>query len=275
MSTAHIFLTWLDDDRIPNVKDLRRYFLFRKENDIATRTRAKEFVQLKTLFEANGWEWTFTRRDKPKPKEDPYQPAFPPDEVLQLIAAREDYTDQENFYLAVSTTFGTRRGEMGLITKRDLKENTIFIHTEKGGVQRQQPIPEEIVDILSAWRPRERKGGAINYAFQSIMEKSGLGRRPHWGFHCIRRTLQTLLIINLAKNSYSPSMAGDYLRWSKRSTGMVFLGSAMAGLYSHPEILSADSLELDRICQSVHPFLSAYQSNGTTELPDGQEEIPE
>lgn len=258
LSTASIFLTWLGDRVPPSDKDLRRYFLAREEQGISPRTRATEFVQLKKLFEANDWPWPFKKEDKPVAEDEPFAPAFRPDEILQLIAAREELSPQENFYLALATTYGPRREEIGRVRGRDIRDNTLVIRTVKRGQQRQHLIPEEIAPFISGWRPRERTAGAISHRFQKIMLKSGLGKRPGWGFHCIRRTLLTLLVTNLAKNDYPPSWAAEYMRWSKKSVGAIFLGSSMAGIYAHPEVLSTDPFELDRVVFSIHPFLKAY-----------------
>ena len=258
MSTASIFLTWLGDRIPPSDKDLRLFFQAREEQGISARSRGTEFWQLKKLFEANHWPWPFTKRDRPVAEEEPFQPAFPPDEVLQLIAAREKYSPQENFYLALSATYGPRREDIGRVGARHIHDNIIIIRTAKKGKMRQHLIPEEIQPIMSSWRARERGRGAITYAFRRIMEKSGLGRRPGWGFHSMRRTVQTMLEINLAKNNYPPAYAGQWMGWAKTTIGARYSQTPMAGVYAHPEILSDDPYWLDRLVFSVHPFLMAY-----------------
>jgi len=258
LSTSSIFLTWLGDRVPPSDKDLRRFFLAREEQGISPRSRATAFVQLKKLFEANDWPWPFKKEDKPVSDDEPFAPAFRPDEVLQLIAAREKLTPQENFYLALAITYGPRCGEVARVRGRDIRDGTIIINTEKRGQRRQHLIPEVILPVISSWRPRERGSRAISYSFQRILEKSGLGKRPGWGFHSIRRTLLTLLITNLAKNDYPPSWAAEYMRWSKKSIGAIFLLSSTAGIYAHSEVLSTDPFELDRVVFSIHPFLQAY-----------------
>lgn len=260
LSTARIFLAWLENRIPPSDLDLRRFFEAREKQGISTRSRAKEFEQLKKLYEANSWPWPLKRVDRPKPKEDPFAPAFTYDEVQHLIVARGNYTPQENFYLALATTYGPRREELGEITKRDIRDDIIIIRAKHRGRPRQHLIPEEIAPILSSWKIRERTGDAVSDAFHRIMEKSGLGQRPGWGFHSLRRTLLTLLVMNLAKNDYPPALAADYLGWSKKSIGKMFFGTAMAGVYHHPEILDSDPFGLDRICFSVHPFLPSYRN---------------
>ncbi len=260
LSTANIFLGWLEDRLPPSDRDLRRFFLAREEQGISPRSRATEFVRLKKLFEANDWPWPFKKEDRPVADDEPFAPALSYDEVLKLISARDEYSPQENFYLALSVTYGPRREEIGRVKKIDVRDNTILIRTAKRGKQRAHLIPEEIAPIISAWRPRERGAGALSYSFRKIMEKSGLGKRPGYGFHSIRRILLTLLITNLAKNDLPPFMAAEFLRFSKTSAGAVFLGSATAGIYAHSEVLSDQPFHLDRLVFSAHPFLAAYRA---------------
>jgi len=267
VSTARTFLTWLGDDgHVPTEIDLRRFFMEREKDGISASTRRLQFIQLSKLFEANSWGWPFTKDDRPIDEETPSAPAFSATEVMQIIANRANYTRQENFYLVLSVTYGLRREEISRITARDIKADTITISVAKmkKKVIREQPIPEQIKPVLAAWKPRTRKTGAISYCFHKIMVKSGLGDRKGWGFHSLRRTMFTMLMVNLAKEGYQPSWAADYLRWSKKSIGMTFMGASMAGIYAHPEVLSDDRMQVDRICQrlDIHPFLAAYSDGG-------------
>ena len=127
LSTARTFLTWMDNDHVPTDRDLRRFFLDRKSDGISASTRSLQFVQLRKLFEANSWKWPFTKDDRPVVEDEPNAPAFSPDEVLRLIANRDKYTPQENFYLVLAVTYGLRREEIARITPRDIKENSIII----------------------------------------------------------------------------------------------------------------------------------------------------
>jgi len=261
MSTAHIFLTWKGDDKVPTDMDLRRFFMEREKAGIAPTTRGANFIQLKKLFEANNWPWPFKKEDKPVAEEETSVPAFTPDEMEVLIKNMPKYTKQERFYVAVSTVYGLRREELGRIGPRDVKENIISLQIakQKKMVRRQHLIPEEILPVVSAWKPRIRTARALSFTFHRIMVKAGLGERPGWGFHCIRRTVFTLLMFELAKHSYPPQAAAEYIGWAKKTIGMAFMGSAMAGVYAHPEIMAADPYQLDRTIFSVHPFLPLFK----------------
>jgi len=261
MSTARAFLTWLGDGKTPTERDLRLYFVERETQGISQNTRRTQFAQLKKLFDANNWPWPFTSQDRPGAPEDIFEPAFTEAEVLQLISAREEFTPQQRFYLALSTTYGMRSEELSKVTKRTLQADTITIRAVHRSRQRQHLIPEEIADVLSAWRPRERTARAVRDHFQPMLVKAGLGQRPGWGFHAVRRTLVTLLGFYLPKNGYNPALVGHWMGWSKQRAGSTFAGAEMAGVYSHPEILYSDPWGLDRLIFSVNPFVSAWREN--------------
>ena len=260
LGTASRFLKWLGDRVPPSENDLRRYFLERSKDGISPRTRGTEFVQLKKLYKANDWTWSLEKEDRPIPKEDPFAPAFSADEVIHIINARGKYTPQESFYLAVATTYGTRSGEIGAITSRNIHDGAITIMIEKShGRRRHHLIPDEILPVISAWHPKAREQRAMSYSFQKIMAKSGLGERSRWGFHAFRRTVQTMLEINLAKNNLPPSYAAQWMGWAKTSIGARYSQAPMAGVYTHTEILSNDDpFYFDRLIYRVHPFLPPW-----------------
>ena len=262
LCTARTFLTWLDDGHIsPTDKDLRRFFMERERAGILTSSRSVHFVQIKKLFEANEWGWPFKKEDRPISEDTPTAPALTEEEVMDLILSRGDFSKMENFYLALSVTFGLRAEEMRRVTARDIKDNTIFIRTAKHGQQKIQLIPEEIRPIIDDYRPKQPSARAMGYAFHRMADKAGLELRPRCNFHSIRRTLLTLLVYNLAEHRKDITYAAQYLRWSKKTMGVGLMGAAMAGVYMHPEARTNDPYEVDRTCQrpDIHPFLAAYR----------------
>ena len=270
LSTASIFLTWLGDRIPPSRQDFLRWFAWQEDQGISARTRGTRFQQLKRLYKACGWTWEFESVDKPIPEEEPFTPAFTPDEVRLIISKIGEYTKQQAFYLAISTIWGRRSEEMGRVTPKDIKDGMITFDLAKKRIptRRTYIIPESVAPYLSQWRPRKRSSTAVCYNFREMMERSGLGPRPHWGWHSFRRTLLTMLMIELAKGGYPPSMAADYMGWSKTTIGQQFYQSAMVGVYTHPEIMSSDPYELDRIVHSVHPFLGDYDSNENRQVEE-------
>ena len=74
--TAKNFILFAGNDTEPGERELRKYFLDRRNNGINDRTLMKEFKQLKKLYLSNHWTWPFTRDDQPQPEEKVNAPAF-------------------------------------------------------------------------------------------------------------------------------------------------------------------------------------------------------
>jgi len=279
LSTARGFLNWLGEGKIPPTdKDLRRFFMEREKAGILTNTRSVQFVQLKKLFVANDWRWPFTKDDQPISEDTPTAPAFTEAEVRQLIASRSKFSKAENFYLAISITYGRRCEEMSRINARDVKDGiiTFEIAKQKKAVIKKQLIPETIRPYIDNYKIKRHSPRALNHMFHRIASKAGLELEHRAGWHSMRRSLFTLLMTNLAASRYPPLWAAEYLAWSKRTIGLVFMGTAMAGVYTHPEVLANDPYQVDRVCQreDIHPFLKAYLSTEEQEaFADAQKDI--
>jgi integrase len=263
LQTAKTFLEFLGDGGQPTDKDFRRYFLYRREKDISERTLTKEFIQLKKLAEANNWPWPFTSDDRPVAEEEPFAPAFTPEEIETLIKARDEYSKGELFYLAVSTTWGLRREEMVRIRKRDYDAQTITIKIakqKKKVVRLRHIIPDEINPILQDYHPRLKSINSLSYVFYRVLNKAGMERKKGYGWHSVRRTLRTLLEWNLAENRLPLSLVADFMGWSRTQKGIVYGGAPMLGVYAHPEIISSDPFATDKLVLGVHPFLKHWGS---------------
>jgi integrase len=266
--TARTFFKWYGNTEPPTALDLRRFFLWRQENGKSKRTRAKEFSHLMKLWEANAWEWPFTRDDRPVPDDESNQPAFTPEEVEILIKARDNYSPAERFYLAISTTWGFRREEMLSIRKKDYTETVlkVKIAKQKGRLRIiEHLIPEEIRPMMMDYHPKIGNIHSLSYLFYRVMDKSGMGQRKGYGWHAIRRTLRTVLEWNLAERRLPLSLVADYMGWSKAQKGAVYGGAPMLGVYSHQEIMSSEPFAVDRRIISVHPFIQ-YWSQQTLML---------
>ena len=261
LQTAKTFLTFYGDGGPPTDKDYRRFFIHRREKGISERTLAKEFVQLNKLAVANNWPWPFTADDRPIAEEEPFAPAFTPEEIQTLILARDKYSKGEAFYLAVSTTWGLRREEMIRIRKRDYNELTIKIKTAKHGRRVEHLIPGEINPILQGFRPKLTDVNSLSYMFYRILKKADIERRKGYGWHSIRRTLRTVLEWNLAADRLPLSLVADYMGWSKTQKGIVYGGAPMLGIYAHPEIMYSDPYAIERRILEIHPFLKFWSGH--------------
>lgn len=258
LSVAGHFLSWLGDRVPPNEMDLRRYFAQRREDGISDSSLGTYFFVLHKLYKANRWDWPLEPDDRPEPGEIGITPAFTEEEVVQLIANSGDYSKSERFYLSLATIYGPRRIELARIKKRYIKQNTLYIDTAKKGEKRTHLIPEVILPMVEVCHPRENALGTLSAMFQRICER-GLGEKlPGYGWHSFRRTLNTLLPGWLAKADKPLWYAGYFLRWSRKSTGAMYVGTPMAGVYQRPEILSEDPFFIDREVFAVHGFLKAW-----------------
>jgi len=271
LETGERFLSWLGGDgKIPTDSDFRRYFIYRRENEISERTLRKEFFHLKKLALANSWAWSFTADDTPFSEEEPVAPALWPDDIEKLIKAQHLYLKGERFYLAVSTTFGCRREELARIRKRDYDETSILIRTAKHGRRVRHLIPDVLKPIFEAYHPKEHTPTAFSFMFHRICKKAGVDLGKGYSFHSIRRTLRTLLEWDLAENRLPLSLVADFQGWSKTTKGIAYGGAPMLGVYAHPEILSSDPFATDRLIYPVHPFLPHWEE--ATRQEESQQE---
>lgn len=257
---ANNFLTWLGNRIPPEEMDLRRYFVYRREGGIGEGSLRTTFAVLQKLYRANHWDWPMGSDDRPEEPLETNTPAFTREEVDQLIKNRELYSKAECFYLAIATIYAPRRIELARIKKRSIKGNTLYIDTAKKGQKRTHLIPDEIMPYIEAYYPRENNVSTMSAMFHRICKKAGveLEKGKGYGFHCFRRTIDTLLPVALAKADKPLTLVGYFLRWSRKATGARFLGTAMGGVYARPDILSSDPFFVDREVFSVHPFLAPW-----------------
>jgi len=257
--TGRQFLTWKGDDLPATPSDFRRYFIYRREHEIAERTLTKEFFHLKKLALSNGWEWPFTADDTPFSEEEANAPALMPDVIEILVRAQHLYRKSERFFLAVSTTWGCRREELSRIKKRDYDSESILIRTAKKGRRVRHLIPDVLKPLFEAYRPKEHTPRALSFTFHRICDKAGVKVERGTSFHSNRRTLRTLLEWGLAEQRLPLSLVADYQGWSKKTKGMVYGGAPMLGVYAHPEVLSSDPFATDRLIYPIHPFLPFWE----------------
>lgn len=265
METAERFVRMLKDKKKPTDNDLRRYFMWRREQRISDRTLKKEFSHLKKLCESNKWDWPFVREDVPLPKRPAIVVSFNEATIQELIASRKRYTEAERFYLAISTTFGCRREELANIERRDITDETLMIWTAKHGQEVKHLIPVELRKIFDAYRPKKHQPEAMTQIFWRIAHKAKLDLPPGSGWHSIRRGLRTLAEPALAKNNIPLSFWADFQGWSSTTKGTTYAGAPMMGVYSHPEILSNDPFYIDNLIYPVHPFLPLWKDEELTQ----------
>jgi len=261
---ARAFCTWLG----VGARDLDReaveaWLRHRKRRHCKPTTLKFNFGVVKRVFEANGVPWPFTKGEGPTISErDEVRLALGEDVINALIKSSAKMTDRHRAFLAVSTTYGIRRVEIGEIGPEDFEweSSLIFIETQKGGRQRYHLIPDEILPHLRAYRWRPISPASVSKVFAELKAATGLvgssGKGAAW--HAIRHTItQTLLSGGL--NNLD---AHNFMRWKTSSQNM-------ADRYASPTTVihlagktveeGASDVDLDKRAFSILPWLAIWK----------------
>lgn len=227
------------------------------------------FRIIRTLFgrneaelKENGMEWPFSRGESPQIREDKINaPALDPGvvgEMIQVIKERGE--PNEKAFLAISTTYATRKIEMLELTQDDvnIKDKTIHIATAKHGRERTHLIPPEILPYLKGYDFNTVISDFGLFTLWYRLEyRIGLTHIDQVGFHSIRRTVNTLLLDNLPE-----SVVMSFLRWKQRtSSHMPFRYSAQryVGREGMVTRVVGEAKDVDTKVFDVHPFLKYWR----------------
>lgn len=203
---------------------------------------------IKLMAEIQGWD--FPRLSMPKVRDsDMRRPLLSAGEVCLLIRrGKEVLVGRELAYVALSTTYGLRRGELGTVgLKKDGEGNgSVVVRTVKGGPETKHIIPYEIKEYLEMY-----SGIGDNYVtkvFGQIMRKCDIELNgPGYGWHSVRRALVTGLVgaevgmLNIVR----------FMRWSDRHLRSEF---DMVAVYA-----CRDQGKIDRAIFEAHPFLNFWK----------------
>ena len=258
IQTGKIFMNWLPHSPPATSADFRAFFTWRRENNISERSLRTEYFQIKKLAEANDWPWDFIKEDTPVSKTKAFAPSHSIDDIKKIIASRDLLTKAERFYLACSTTWGCRREELSKIIKRDYNTEVFTIHIAKRGVDMDHVIPDVLKPVFEAYHPDGIRTESLSEMYHRICEKTGVPHPAGWGWHSIRRMVETALAQSLAANGLQESWSSSYIGWSQESTGRKYLNSAMAGHYTHTSETTVDPWWQEKLIISAHPFLHLW-----------------
>lgn len=210
-------------------------------------------------------EWPYRPGESPQIEQrSEHKPALAPEVISKMIetAKTGDLDAQEIAILALSTTYGLRRGEMARVHQIDIafNEKTIFIHTEKGGRQRYHLIPDEIIPYLEAYDfETSVSKKTISQIFWRVINKSGMEalQKERLGWHSCRRTLITLL----ENNGLSLPAVHAFMRWKSSSSDMAmemrYHATSFVGLDGTTPVTS--EAEGDKEIFERHPFLENWR----------------
>ena len=150
--------------------------------------------------------------------------------------------DTEVCYLALATTYGLRRVEMKRLDPSSFpNEHHLTVDTAKGGSKTAHIIPPQIAPYLGSFRHFE--ADSLTHMFHRIAGKCGLDTGVGYGWHSIRRSLATELILSEA----SSLNVLRFMRWSDASTRGEF---GMLVIYARK-----DQERIDEEIFKIHPFL--------------------
>lgn len=270
------FLEFLGHPATFSSIDVDRYAAKRRRDGISKRTLRKEFYHLKALASCNNVEWTFLKYDIPHDRIKALTPTINPDVLEQLILSQFKFTGAEKFYLAIATVFGCRREAMAQMNKRDFDDQTITIRGVHGGETVKHAIPEVIAPILQNCWPGEHGVTALSIMFNRMCRKAGIKLEKGFGWHSVRRCVTSVMRYVLPANQLEESYWSEFTGWSKKSEGQTFMGSAMMGHYTHPEVLNSEFMQklkiltadshgndpywMDHSIYLVHPFLKVWET---------------
>ncbi len=204
---------WLERGGQPTDAHLKRYVEEMEREGYASSTIDRHQRQIRAFYNA-------LRIDPPHPqwkhdKNKERRPVASTRLVEAMIEAAKagNLTAYETAYLAISTTYGARRGEIASLAgdRLDLEARRIYLLTEKGGVRRWQHIPDAIAPYLDIeWE--ERDPDSVSAAYASILSFFGVKRSPkdRYGWHMIRRAL----LRDLKRSGVSDDDAKRFIRWS-------------------------------------------------------------
>lgn len=260
------FLKWFKGTFPPTDSDYRNYFTYCRHNKISEYTLRKVFYQLKIAALANNWPWNFSKLDAPTSKKRQFQPTYKVSEIAQMIMARNLLTPEERIYLAILTTWGSRREEVAAFRSSDLKDGIITLHIIKEDIDVDHLLPPVLTPTFTAVKIKPITPKTMTDTFHRICKKTGVNRDKGWGCHSIRRQLLDPLEEALAAVGLPSKNAAIYMAWSRSSVGNLYSGTPMAGTYSHGSESTNDPWRIEREIIKVHPFLK-YWRQAPTGLP--------
>jgi len=195
-----------------------------------------------------GPQWDLGKRWIPRVEaSDITKPALSFDEIEKMVTAAKDSGLElpEICYLALSSIYGLRRGELCSVRKEhfDFNDNTLFVMTEKGGERRKQLLVEPIIPYLKEYDfGVDYSPFIMSHLFKKICFKSQVEKRDGMGWHAQRRALDTMLV-----EQFGELKTHVFLRWRLSSSSQMEL-----------RYFSADPLQIDDEVLAGHPVVALW-----------------
>lgn len=232
--------------------DLTLYLAHLRKRELAQSTIYKNLKTIRLLSQIQGWDFPKLSLRRISP-DDIMRTILPKDQVASVILMGKSlFKEHELCYLALSTVYGLRRSEMTKVEPEDFTQGTpyfphgtIMIHTTHGGRVTTHLVPPEIAPYLQYFRHYEPD--SLTHMFHRLAQKVGLTTTKGFGWHSIRRSLATELILLDA----SALNVLRFMRWSDASARGEF---GMLAIYA-----KRDQTRIDEAIFKVHPFLPYWR----------------
>jgi integrase len=175
---------------------------------------------------------------------------FSPDEIISMImAAKESMRPEWCVYMALSSVYMLRVGEMANIEKKDVHplKKTILIRTTKGGVLTEHTVPDIIGHYIFSYDFPPISRNNLNGILKEIAAKAGVVVPKRKSWHAIRHGVGTALQAQRdeeGRRYLDDDTIFRFGRWS---------GSTTMNIYVTP-----DSANNDERVFKYHPFLEKW-----------------
>ena len=239
--------------------DLTAFLTHLRKRGILQSTIDKDLKAIKLLAEIQHWGEGPQGTDFPKLS----LRRVKPDEIRRTILSKQTIgsmitlgkqgllKDIELCFLALATTYGLRRVEMVRLEPTSFRDEHLVVNTAKGGSKTTHLIPPQIATYLSCFRHYE--ADSLTHMFHRMARKCGLDTGAGYGWHSIRRSLATELILS----EVSALNVIRFMRWSDASQRGEF---GMLAIYA-----KKDQERIDDDIFKIHPFLSYWGQGDCTD----------
>lgn len=248
VDTAQHWRTWTERfETVCGIKekydrqDVIKFLAWEREQGFTQNSINTHLRPIKLLAQIQGWDFPKLSMKKVR-DEDITRTIFTKEQVISLIQmGRQLLEPKELSYLALATIYGLRREELGKPDEPEITDGKVTIHTVKGGPKTTHLIPPEISPYLEHFKPYTTD--YMTYMFRGILYKTGLRVGAGYGWHSIRRSLATELLLSEA----SALNILRYMRWSEAALKQEF---GMLVIYA-----KKDQARIDKQIFRIHPFL--------------------
>lgn len=216
----------------------------------AQNTKALVWHCLQNLYTGNGWLWPFPARSGPR-TERRDQPILRSPDVRSLVqhVLHGEIDSEGAAYVALSTIYGFRRAELGLITRSVVQEGEIVLQPVKHGILRHHSIPESIIPYLKGLPLTPQSPGQVSAIWYDILYQ--INKDIPGSFHAIRRGVTS----GLEENGVPALLIVAFMGWKSVTAALPGIPNTL-GFYGHPS-----HEVVDREVFLKHPFLPFWSDN--------------